>query len=318
MTEYITIGEIIKYHRNELGISQETLAKDICSRKYISQIEGGKCFPTLFIINQLSNRLEINLYDTYALMLRHYDIDTHNKIEILNNHFNISSIKEIPKLISTFSALAGFKATEPAQYLKYAEALYLSNVTYSYDKSIEVSLGGLLLRYRTNEQIFQSTNHFSNIELSLILHLFVNYCRVEKFDCAKPYLSLLYNYLTNILSKKKYELNKNYHFEQNLLCSTIYNAFIFLKEKNYNIILYKKIVDAIKLMNFLKNSFKLPELLLCKSYIEYEQNEKTLAKKSFLQAHYLGELLYSYESITQLEKEILCEYYNDLDLIVTI
>lgn len=312
MLEYIAIGEIIKYHRKEMGFSQSSLSEGICSRKYIGQIESGKCFPTLFIINQLSSRLEINLYDTYALMLRHHDIDTHNKIEILNNHFNKESINELPKLIDTYSELPGFKSIEPFQYLKYAEAIYLSNVKFAYTESIGTAIKGLLKRYNTINQIFQLNNHFSNIELSLILHISVNYGRVKNYYKGKKYLNLLYDYLSNILTKRKYELNKNYHFEQNLFCSIIYNEFVFFKKDDNNILLYKKIIHAINLMNSLKNSYKLPELLLSKSFIECEMNHFDLAKKSFLQAHYIGEFQYSFEYITDIEYTILDKYYTKL------
>lgn len=81
MKTYITIGEIIRYYRKESGLSQEELAEGICDRKYLSHIENNKNIPTLDIINQLSNRLGINLYDSYALMLHKHDIDTYKKIE---------------------------------------------------------------------------------------------------------------------------------------------------------------------------------------------------------------------------------------------
>ena len=95
MENNITIGEIIKHYRLQKHLSQEKLAQGICDRKYISHIELGKQIPTLDIVNQLSERLGINLYETYALMLRHHDIETHQKIEQLNQHFSIDKISKL-------------------------------------------------------------------------------------------------------------------------------------------------------------------------------------------------------------------------------
>ena len=166
MNDYITMGEIIRHYRKEAGMSQESLAMGICDRKYLSQLENNQKIPTLYTVNLLSERLGINLYDTYALMLRHHDIETHKKIEILNQHFTIDKIPLLKTLIDEYENLPEFQSGEPLQYLKSAKAIYIANHLSNQKASITTALEGL----STNKHFSLTTNtqcHFTNIELAV-------------------------------------------------------------------------------------------------------------------------------------------------------
>lgn len=56
------IGKIIARHRNEKGLSQESLA-DLAEihRTYVSQIERGLKYPTIYVLVQISKALDIKL-----------------------------------------------------------------------------------------------------------------------------------------------------------------------------------------------------------------------------------------------------------------
>ena len=58
------LGVNIKFYRNKLNISQETLAFDIgVDRTYISFLEQGLKSPSLYCLYILANRLNIKLND---------------------------------------------------------------------------------------------------------------------------------------------------------------------------------------------------------------------------------------------------------------
>ena len=139
MENNITIGEIIKHYRLQKKLSQEKLAQGICDRKYISHIELGKQIPTLDIVNQLSKRLGINLYETYALMLRHHDIETHKKIERLNKCQVLDKRERLIDLINQYKDLPGFQYGEPFLQLEYAKATYTSWPLGNYKQAIEIA-----------------------------------------------------------------------------------------------------------------------------------------------------------------------------------
>lgn len=56
------IGKIIARHRNEKGLSQEALA-DLAQihRTYVSQIERGLKYPTIYVLVQISKALGVKL-----------------------------------------------------------------------------------------------------------------------------------------------------------------------------------------------------------------------------------------------------------------
>lgn len=59
------IGLIIKEKRLDKGWSQKKLAEGICTNKYISLIETNQRNPSVNMLNKLSKRLEIDLFEYY-------------------------------------------------------------------------------------------------------------------------------------------------------------------------------------------------------------------------------------------------------------
>lgn len=308
METYITIGEIIKHYRKEAGLSQQELAENICDRKYIGMIERSECIPTLDMVNQLSGRLGINLYDTYALMLHHRDIDTHERIELLNECFgSIEKIQKLPELLNEFSALPGFQSGEPKQFIKYGESIYASNIEDDYPKAINAALEGLLIHYQTLEQLLDSRNNFSNAEINLLITLAVNYCRINEYEKGKEFFQLLYQHLSRIVSKKRYAVNRNHHYEQNALALVVYNQFLFFRTEFEDA--YRIINETLEQKKGLKNSYLLPNLLLCKASLEYEMKQYDLARKTYHIADCFGTYFYSEQHFESVKQTVLKDNY---------
>ena len=72
----IKIGDIIKDRREKIGITQEELCTGICSQRTISRIETNKNVPSVFIMENLMQRLAIPITENYYLLLNS-DTDTH-------------------------------------------------------------------------------------------------------------------------------------------------------------------------------------------------------------------------------------------------
>jgi ribosome-binding protein aMBF1 (putative translation factor) len=60
--EFTQIGKRIHDVRKTKGISQEDLAKGICSQAQISKIEKGQSHPTVKTLFLISERLEVDCY----------------------------------------------------------------------------------------------------------------------------------------------------------------------------------------------------------------------------------------------------------------
>lgn len=310
MENYITIGEIIKHYRKEKGLSQAALADGICERKYISNIENNKNIPTLDIINQLSNRLHINLYETYALMLRHHDIDTHQKIEYLSQHFTFEKAKYLLSLIEEYEKLPGFQYGEPLQTIKYAKALYLSNAKRNFSEAIIVALEGLSIHKDFNIATPSMSLSLSNVELCLLNSIGVDYCRNNQHQEGKKYFQYLLEYVYLLYSTNHYASNRNNQFEIKILSNVVYNCFVFYRDDpEFDSEHIEKTLDILKTLHC---HHKLPELLLCKAYLKYKEKQLEEAKQLYTLAHSLGLYLYTNQYVEDIEKSILRAYYHQL------
>ena len=240
--EDVSFGKILKYYRTKLSLTQDELAEGICSRKYISRLEKDLQIPTLDIVNKLSNKLEINIYDTYALILRHHNIETHIMIEKLNDNFSTSCIKNLKPLIDECFQLETFKTGEPFQILAYAQCLYYGEYKNNSEKAINIATS-TLIQFFPNFMIesFDPLT-LSNCELTLLLSLAVNYCRTGKFESATIIYNLMVKYLHKVLHQSHYVINKNHHFEMNLYGLVVYNCFITFRKNGQ---FYEKEIDFI-------------------------------------------------------------------------
>lgn len=311
MEYYITIGEIIRYYRKEQGLSQDLLSEGICSRKYLSHIERNKQIPSLDIINQLSKRLGVSLYDSYALMLRHHNIDTHKKIEYLTPFLSGETSEELIDIINEYKDLPGFQEGEPLQYIKYASSLYYANCLEETEKAIDIALEALSVNETFAIDDINSKRSFTNIELSLLNTVAVDYCRLGKKDIAKKYFQLIQKYLLKAFQQSYYTTNRNNQFEVKFLVNHVCNYFMFFRDiENIEI----EIIDSVlSIQKKLHNNYLLPELLLCKIYLLMESEKTDEAKELYVLAHALGN--YLYDSLYQKkhnEEYLLGKYYSYL------
>ena len=310
MEHYITIGEIIRHYRKEKGLSQAALADGICERKYISNLENNKNIPTLDIINQLSERLQINLYETYALMLRHHDIDTHNKIEKLSQHFTFEKAKFLLPLIEEYEKLPAFQYGEPLQIIKYAKALYLSNEKRNFSEAIAMSLEGLSIDKNFHMNNSPMPLSLSNVELCLLNAIGVDYCRNNQPQEGKKYFQYLLDYVYQLYAINHYASNRNNQFEIKMLSNVVYNYFTFFRDDP--LFDSENIDKALLVLKTLHCHHKLPELLLCKTYLKCKAEQLEEAKQLYTLAHSLALYLYEAQHVENIEKSILITYYHQL------
>lgn len=314
MENNITIGEIIKHYRLQKKLSQEKLAQGICDRKYISHIELGKQIPTLDIVNQLSERLGVNLYETYALMLRHHDIETHQKIELLNQYFSIEKRDQLIDLIEQYESLSEFQYGEPLLQIEYARAIYTSWTLRNYKQAIDISLKALSYKTPFSISADFSIQHYSNVELSLINVIALNFCRLGDLKNGKKYFDFLSSYMNQLFTQSHYATNRNNHFELRFFSTLVYNYFIFFKESTSDI---KDRIDyALSLLKSLHSHHVLPELLLCKTYFLLLENDIEAATATYQTAHHLGLYLYEQDFQDHIEHSVLGDKLSVFNTII--
>lgn len=311
-TEYCKIGEIIKSCRNKKKLSQAQLAKGICSREYINKLEKSLASPTLHLINQLSERLQMNLYSEYLLAYPHVNIETHHRIEKINECIHNADYESLSLVIEECSRYEEFQGGEPFQCLSYARGLVEVHCNRNLEKSLEYYLQGLKCKYTSLENVFKTDLQYSNIDYSLLNSVGVSMLRLKKYEEAiRFYKSFVERILMMFSTNSRYTLNMNFHFYINILGAITYNYFLSLSDFDKNLLLEEevlldKVLDIMKDYHFLNT---LPELLLYKSKIAFMSNNSKW-KEFFKEGHYIGTFVYSEEQITRCEKMIMEEAYE--------
>lgn len=64
-----SLGELIKFNRTAKGLTQSNLAEGICTQATISNLESKSSLPTISILLQISDKLNIEFDDIYEYTL---------------------------------------------------------------------------------------------------------------------------------------------------------------------------------------------------------------------------------------------------------
>ena len=302
-------GEAIKYYRVLAKMTQEQLADNICAREYIGKVEKGKQVPTLFIVNAMSEKLGINLFDAFALMMEHNDFDTHQKIEALNDAIASRDAKKAYELASTYASLPGFGCGAPLQYLKYVFSLYYSNELHDFEKSIQYAKEGLTVSDHVDPNE-PPTSHLSVSDMVLLLTLSVSLCRCKRLDEGKKYFKYLHDCTALRCRENRYIANRNRRFDINMYALTTFNLCEFFPDDvEENLALLN---DSIGLLEEFKSTEKQSELLIYKSKYLYASGRTQDAKIAFNAGYYTYILRHSEEEAIKFSKRILEERFDIL------
>ncbi len=107
MLDFESIGARIRHHRKRNGLSQEKLAEQAdTSRVYISNIERGECAPSLEVILNIANALNVSADDLLEGNLLSSNADkTEDEIDILFDctqeecHILLESMRAIKQIL---------------------------------------------------------------------------------------------------------------------------------------------------------------------------------------------------------------------------
>ena len=103
MIDYIQIGKRIRYHRIQLGLTQESLAFEIhTSAAYVSCIERGTKKPSLQKLVEIAELLDISVEDLISGPSQE-TVVPHNPEDFVNrysgrNHSNL--LKDLTEIIT--------------------------------------------------------------------------------------------------------------------------------------------------------------------------------------------------------------------------
>ena len=301
-TPYVNFGDVLRYYRNKEALSQEQLAEGICTREYIGLIEKNKRIPTLYMISAFSNKMGVNLFDAYALIIQHNDFDTHKKIEDLDAAIKAHDDDKLYELAQEYASLPGFSSGVPLQCIKHALSLYYANVLQDYEKSVAYATEGLAVSGQPDADM-TPTPMLSVTDLCLLLVKSVNLCRIQKFDEGRKYLEYLRDCARLRFTQNRYIANRNRRFDINLFALTTFNICEFFPDDTENNL--EMLEETIARLHEYECSSMQSELYLYRARYLYDRGDRTGAQNSFGAGYYLMASQDGQEAADSKAREIL-------------
>ena len=294
-----SLGKLLEYHRKNMHLTREELSDGVCSSRYLLDLEKDNKQPTLYMMNLLCDKLNLNLFDEYALLIQHHNIETHKRIVELNEHIATHNLEAIRKLVAECDELSDFKYGEPYFFLIYLKTLILlcgNNDTE----------GAVSLAYSTIKEVYPSIgtnaftcNNLTNSQLNLLLIAASYSADLGKQTQAKQLYVNVLSYLKHNLQAPQFVVNRNHHYEINLYSTIYFNYFSDFHDTGEYL---EEYLDF--LLDFQKNSkneTNQAKLFFCKAYILLHHGDKERAKIYYYAAYYNGLLLLGEETTTSIQ-----------------
>lgn len=294
--KYTHIGEVIAYLRKKKGLSQAALADGICAREYLVKIENCRQYPTSVIINNLCEKLGIDIYEEYSLILRHGGFERHNMITELNDSCSKDQMHNLPSLIAKCEKQFPKIDGELFQTLCYAKAICALDIEHNPLLAQNFALQGILYTHTDYSLDAPLTTYtLSNIELLLIYYYINSLCEHKTNPTAVLSYLHLYQYLKEQINTNQYIVHKKYHFEINLLSAVVVNMTLYHQNLISSETLYTIVNETIELKKKLNYSNSIANLLfekcfLCKKLGYEKEYEETLNTAIHISDFYLGKV----------------------------
>ena len=236
------IGKTIEYLRKLRKLTQQQLAKGICTREYIRKLEGGYSQPTLYILDLLSQRLQEDIYNYHLLVEKHNNIETHIKIQEINGILENENYELLEKTIAAYEELESFKEAESLQVIYYSKALCSYYLRENYDEAMNYCIMGLKV-YKNDFDIENWRSFiYSKIELKLINCIASCQCCKNNTENGIKIFYELFDYLDTYVSGTLYSIRAVGNFHVTLYTQVAYNLSNHLSKQ-------EKYKDALKLIN---------------------------------------------------------------------
>lgn len=217
-SDYDDIGNLIKQKRKELNVTQDYIAKGICSISYLSKIENNQILPNEFYIKEIMNRLEV-------------------EEEVIEQ--SIHDNEYLKKLVHFHY----FGKMDEIEQLQHTIAKVQKNLTIQI-----IKLGCTIISddYRSNTMIQSLEHHIANMnDFELKCYLFFCIFHFVKKRQFKTCLSVIRNYhkieekndyLDGIVAFNEYIVCQELHIFNSSKKSYQYAKEIAIRVSNYHLV----------------------------------------------------------------------------------
>ena len=295
----VSIGEVIKYCRSEMGLTQKELATDQISVRYIGKIEKGTANITIELLSYISKRLGTNLFIMYGKMNKYESVETYSICQRISVAIGRHAIDEIRSCAEKYKNDERFKNGTEKKVLKYAEAIVLS-AEKNYKAAISAAEEAVCKFDGGEHGILIEKEDISSVECALILSHAVNLCRIDDAEKGTAELNKLYKIAKEKVDSGLAEIEGDIDFYLDITCSCLYNLYIFSEES-----VLEEIEKLLETRRRRGSLHMVCELLLCKSALLMNSGNSEEARTTYSTAKYIGFFFYSEEYFEKKADSIL-------------
>ncbi len=210
-------GEFLKDIRTSNNISIERLAEGICSTRQLIRIENGENNPSLYILHNLSIKLNIDLQEYYRIYFYTGSFLAKRYIDNFNNLIISGDYNALRKLIQEMKNMDEFKEGENFQYIFYGKALCSTHLDKDYSCSNDYCFKGLTIEDSDFNLDSIKNKIYSNVGLTMINLIAVNYSRLNQKDKSCKILEDLFNILDNQIFNSSFPMYRSLDFQKKTL-----------------------------------------------------------------------------------------------------
>lgn len=304
---YEHFGTFLKELREARNLTKEQLASGVCTRKEIYRIEKGEYQPSLYLLNKLSIKLNVDLNEYFKMYYTTKTAVGLIGIQEINDAIRLADITCLNEVIKKYENNDDFRQGENLQHIYYAKAICETHIG-NYTESLEYCMKGIFIENAlfTINTIIEFM--YSNVGLAIINCISINYLNMKKSEVAYKILSDLLSLIENYYINSPYTMYQAGQFSKKMYINLQYNlSCIFLSNDELDKaeeILEKGIEYSIK-----ENNLKcLPNLIYNKFKFLYKKGNFEEAAEYFVQAKGLYKLVKQMNTCIEIDEYARVEY----------
>lgn len=304
---YEHFGIFLRELREARSLTREQLAKGICTPKQIYRIEKGEFEPSLYLLNQLSIKFNMDLNEYFKMHFSTNTVIGYEGIQAINNAMAVGDIELIKSLVEKYEKHKDFIKGANLQHILYGKAIYATSEK-NYTTSLNYCLKAIMVEDPTFTLDSIKKCTYSNVGLSIINCMSTNYMSLKREDIAnKILLDLLYVLETNILPAP-YPMYQASQFVKKFYQS-ILNNLSFISLNNGDYVNAEKFIEKGIDYSIQENYMRfLPGLMFMKFKLLYKLEQYDKAKDFYNQTICLYKITKQFKVLEDLESTIAENY----------
>lgn len=273
LMNYEYFGKFLQELRLSRNMTRDQLAQDICTPKQIYRIEKGLYEPSLYLINQLSIKFNLDLNEYFKMYFTNSTIVGLEGVNSINAAIETGDVPLLKSLVEKYEKLEEFKKGRNLQSIFYGRALCTALLDKNYTSSLEHCLKGIHIECPGFAIDNISKNTYSNIGIFLIICMSQNYFALNQHSKGMNVLLEILKVLETYVLVSPYPMYQPSQFSKKVYQAVLYNISFHLLSKGdiKNALRYVENGIAFSLKEY--NLRHLSDLIFMKFKILYQEEK---------------------------------------------